>query len=425
MGTNNPDGTPNTAYPRLHNKDALDYSEDEKDEDKIHQGFDYQQGLESKASEGDMEDNEDQVAMADGQADLEDDWDSIDDAFKTDAQIAEDKQRRGESKASEYEDGAYCKKCLASGNHRDKCDCDKSDESDTSNYEVDVDEYLKTGDPVQKTGRGRSDLDNQERITGEKHVKDWHGNTADVDDDNNITNRKSYREAYDYDGNEISGLQEQAIKWWNWQDAKHDSFIPPQGEYPEGTSFEQEEEIHKGMLNVIGSATSPMSGEGLEADELDRLVSYLVGKGLITDNSFIASEADDSIVRTTREGPNMFEDIENPDFAWKGDDGETTSKEADNYQQKPHMTDNEWEKDLSDIKNRYQTETKDVSYDEDYEINIQGKDKELEDIPALEGINYGYESYESYPTKKSRVGKTKASEVYDGIVDDYEKFQVL
>ena len=86
------------------------------------------------------------------------------------------------------------------------------------------------------------------------------------------------------------------------------------------------------------------------------------------------------------------------------------------------MTDNEWEKDLKDLKTRYETEAEDVKYDVDGTVSTQGEEKPVEDIPALERIDFGYEKYESYPTKATETKKKKASEVYDGIIDEYDRF---
>ncbi len=166
-------------------------------------------------------------------------------------------------------------------------------ESETSNYEVDVDEYLETGVAIQKTGGGRSELElnNDERITGE-----------------------------------AEGM--------------------PEGEDEMFDASKQE-------ITKVGSG----------------------------------------------------------------------AEEADNYPQKAEMTDNEWEKDLKDLKTRYETENEDVDYDELGTVTTQGEEQPVGDIPALERIDFGYEKYESYPTKAVESKKrAKASEVYDGIIDDYDRF---
>jgi hypothetical protein len=102
--------------------------------------------------------------------------------------------------------------------------------------------------------------------------------------------------------------------------------------------------------------------------------------------------------------------------------GQLNLTEADNYPQKAEMTDNEWEKDLGDLKTRYETENEDVDYDKLGTVTTQGEEQPVGDIPALESINFGYEKYESYPTKATETRKKKASEAYDGIIDEYDRF---
>lgn len=96
--------------------------------------------------------------------------------------------------------------------------------------------------------------------------------------------------------------------------------------------------------------------------------------------------------------------------------------EADNYPQKQTMTHNEWERDLSDLKSRYETESESVKYDPDGSVEFQGKETIL-DIPALEGVDFGFESYDEYPTKANEsIEKSYVTETYSGIVDEYNRF---
>ncbi len=269
--------------------------------------------------------------------------------------------------------GAECPSDLGNG-HQIPMLGDRGSESETSNYEVDVDEFLKTGVAIQKTGGGRSELEinNDERITGEAH---------DLDDQSS-----------------------------DFQFHKSDSSDLLRTDQPERNA--------DGSLSRRGYYSNDQDRVG-RADYRESKANE-VGTEICTCGHLGGSTSEDKNQHEThfQQGHGGCKVCQCAQFTWTPYTGE-----ADNYPQKAEMTNNEWEKDLRDLKTRYETEEADVKYDVDGTVSTQGEEQPVEDIPALTEVDFGYEKYESYPTIATETKKKKASEVYDGIIDQYEKFQ--
>ena len=228
----------------------------------------------------------------------------------------------------------------------------KSQESDTSNYEVDVDEYLKTGEPVEKV----EEADNFKQKTGDT--------SFDIDD---IKNRYEFKGEAGRD----ESCDQCGVAW-------RDHGINCRGE---GSALPEYNEAKEWDDSVTKEQQS---------DTLDYLLTQK---------------------KSMKKKHDAF--------------GTDSTGEADNYPQKASMTSGDWEDDLKNMKDRYQTEVEDVSYGEDIEISTQGKDKTLPDIPALDNVDFGEEAidYSYYPTKASEAIEKRTYSTYDGIVDEYDRFE--
>ena len=374
-------------------------------------------------------------------------------------------------------------------------------ESDTSNYEVDVDEYLKTGEPVEKVEEAdyresraneddpdfANDADFEGKIDGQSvepsqytqsgmdHDDEQRGD-VDFDFGDEADNFKQKTGDTDFDIDEIKNKYEfkgeafasesdimQWITMWGESNptvSKLKSFLQSKGFGEEEINNVIEQHDLNGHLGESNSELARWETARRQAEQGDNQPFIQLVKQGGGDHLWAETEASkeqilqqiDMEIKNHKDGyygnypageaNSLLSECDECDGDGEnvGTDGRMyncskcngsgslpVSSEADNYTQKASMTNNEWEEDLKDLKSNYQTEAEDVEYEKEGPVEQQGEDKELDEIPALEGIDFGYESYEQYPTKASegveKREKSYITETYSGIVDEYDRFQ--